>query len=667
MTNQIPQQASIYNNFKWSWDPKAKFFFEKQNALVWEQVNHNPITFLETLSIPETSIEFESLPELARNWEKGNVAYVCMEYGIHESFPNYSGGLGVLAGDHLKAASDLSLPLTAFGMLYKHGYFCQIINENNKQIAEPTHFDPNALPMKLVLKDGEPHIFSIPFFDRSLFFQVWKMDVGSVPIYLFDTDIAQNLPEDRGITDSLYGGDHLHRLKQEILLGFGTVSVSKELGLKFDTYHLNEGHASFTTLALWDDEIKKGLSKAEAENKVKNSVVFTTHTMVPAGHDVFGKDQIANGLSKFILESSLNFDDIYSKGVYDLGYGNGFNMTVLGLNFARVANGVSKVNVKALHNMWGNFLETHNLSLIPITNGIHPQTFLSEGIYSLLKKYTDFSKTNDLREASPWDASKIPDNELWETHCLEKINLIKNNKTRIRAHLGKKVNLKNFIINGTLIDPTILTIGFARRFATYKRATLIFHDEERILDLLTNPEKPVQVIFSGKPHPRDEEGKKFLKKILDYASNPSFQGRVAFIADYDMGVARKLISGVDVWLNTPRVPREASGTSGMKAAINGVLNASTFDGWWPEAYNGKNGWVIGKYDPSLPPEEQDIRDVESFYHIMEKEIIPTFYTRDKNGIPVKWVNMMKESIKTVGPHFNSHRMVMEYSKLYFPR
>ncbi|RMG35108.1 MAG: alpha-glucan family phosphorylase [Methanobacteriota archaeon] len=632
--------------------------------MVWEKVGYNPRLFLEKTGIEIPDYTFAE--PMKTNWINKRVAYLCMEYGIHESFPNYSGGLGILAGDHIKAASDLGLPLTGFGLLYQHGYFSQIISGKNEQHVQSVEFRPESLPMEKLSEGNKTKIFSIPFFDHELYFQVWILNVGSVKIYLMDTNVPNNNEKDRKVTDQLYGGDSWHRLEQEILLGFGAVAVAEKEKMDFDVFHLNEGHTSFATIALWDQAIRSGNQKEVAKQKIKEKIVFTTHTMVPAGHDVFGKDQIEISLKRFFEKSQLSLNDVLQQGMYDLGYGLGFNMTVLGLNFARVANGVSKLNVEALHNMWGPFLKDHGLSLTPITNGIHPHTFMSPHIYSLLDKYCEFSSATSMVDQRPWDATKIPDQELWSAHLQDKYSLIKFVRNRIRVHLGSKVDLSNLIVNGPLLEPKILTIGFARRFATYKRANLIFSDPDRLKKLLTNSERPVQVIFSGKPHPKDEEGKKFLKVILDFASDPEFEGRVAFIPDYDMAVARKLVAGVDVWLNTPRVPREASGTSGMKAAINGVLNASTLDGWWPEAYNGKNGWVIGKYDPNLSPEEQDKVDVESFYRILQDEIIPNYYERNEHGIPHQWVKKMKESIRSVGPKFSSHRMVLDYSKLYFP-
>ncbi len=657
---QLEKQLSILENYFWSWDFKTKDIFEKTNPQVWEEVNHNPVEFVRVTNFDLSELNVQKV----RIKPSGKrIAYLCMEYAIHDSLPIYSGGLGVLAGDHLKASSDLGVDVTAFGLLYKDGYFHQVVNDNGEQKVESQNLDLDIIPTQRVTdSNGVPIILQLPYYSSEIYIAVWLVKVGSVNLYLLDTNLKQNSDEQRTITSQLYGGDINTRLHQEYILGVGSIELINMLDLEFDVYHFNEGHAAFGGIALWKHLIKSHQTKEEAFKNLKSKILFTTHTPVPAGHDVFDPNMVDSLFKKYFQGSPLEFSDIRGLGVHDLGYGEGFNMTVLGMKLAKTVNGVSKLNATALNRLWTDFLIKENLKIVPVTNGVHIQTFLNTELAHLLN--LDQIDPHEYVKPESWNTFKISNHKLWETHYLAKIEMMEFFKRRVTTKIDREINPENLLPYGILFDPKILTIGFARRFATYKRSTLIFENIERIKKLVTHPTRPIQIVFSGKPHPADREGQALLQMVYDHAKDPEFLGRVAFVPDYDMTTAKHLVSGVDVWLNTPRVPREASGTSGMKASINGVLNLSTYDGWWPEAFNEKNGWVIGKYDPALSPPEQDQQDWDSLLKILEHKVIPEYYELNESGLPENWIQRMRNSIESVGPKFSSHRMVLDYKTLY---
>ncbi|AHF79693.1 maltodextrin phosphorylase [Thermococcus paralvinellae] len=669
-------------NYWWSWSHKATKMWMYIDEEHWREYK-NPVKLLldvsdERLKELARNDDFLDLYELVMNnfekymseentwfsvnypkWDKP-IVYLCMEYGISKSLPIYSGGLGILAGDHIKTASDLGLPFIAIGLLYKHGYFKQEIDENGRQIEIFPSYNPKEMPMKQIFKEnGEPLLIEVPIEDRIVYARVFEVNVGRVKLYLLDTDVEENSEEDRKICDYLYNAELDKRIKQEILLGIGGMRLLKALKIEPGVIHLNEGHPAFANFERIVWYMQEGLSFEEALEVVRGTSVFTTHTPVPAGHDVFPVWFVEEKLTKFF--EGLPKEKFLALGKVEEEDPN-FNMSLLAIKTSNFVNGVSKLHAEVTKKMWLNLWKGVPLDEIPvegITNGIHTSTWVHEKLARLYDRYMGKVWREHVNLEGIWYAiERIPDEELWEAHLKAKRDLIELIKRKIRernARLGIDEPAPE-------IDENALIIGFARRFATYKRATLILTDLERLKRIVNNPERPVYIIFAGKAHPRDEAGKEFLRRVYEVSQMPEFRGKIIVIENYDMGSARLMVAGVDVWLNNPRRPLEASGTSGMKAGLNGVLNLSIYDGWWVEGYNGRNGWVIGEETTEPETEEDDIKDAQSLYDILENEVIPLYYENKE-----AWIGMMKESIKSIAPRFSTHRMVKEYMTKFYTK
>lgn len=628
------------------------------------QVTNVLSQFEDYLSEPNTWAALNA-PEFAEH----PVAYFSAEFGLHESLPIYSGGLGVLAGDHIKAASDLGLNFVGVSLFYREGYFQQRLSPDGWQQENYPLYRPEYLPMELVCNEkGEPLIVSVELGHSVVYVQGWSVKVGRATLYLLDTNLEKNDSHYRDITSRVYGGDATTRINQEIILGIGGVRFLHKLGIQPRVYHMNEGHSAFLTLELLRLELAAGKSLQSAMEAVRAKCVFTTHTPVPAGHDRFSADLMDYALGKFIKTVPLSLDELMALGCEKPDEPNSlFTMTVLCLKLSRAANGVSELHGQVSREMWKALYggKPEQVPIGHITNGIHTHSWLNRTTLSFWARFhggdRDFY-ADPVKLAEIVD--RIPDEELWALRYSLRREMIEFVRQRLEEQ-----NLRHGFEMGImylhLLSADVLTIGFARRFATYKRAPLLFTNLERIARIINDPERPVQIIFAGKAHPRDNGGKKFIQEIYHVTRMPQFLGKVIFLENYDMNITRHLISGSDVWLNTPLRPLEASGTSGQKIVGHGGINFSILDGWWREAYNGKNGFAIGKDESKLPQDEQDKLDAESLYEVLEHQIVPEFYDQRTNGIPTKWIARIRESIKTLMPVYNTHRMVREYIEKYY--
>ncbi len=685
----------IAYNLWWTWNPQAIDLFRWVDNELWEKSDHNPIKMLGETS-PERFEELRQDDSFLRHLNKvhndlktylqhptwfdknyrdkfkGNIAYFSFEYGLHECLRLYSGGLGVLSGDHLKSASELGIPLVGVGLIYRYGYFKQYLNIDGWQQESFVENDFQLLPMTLVRgEDRRPVIIGVELPGRVVYCQIWKIQVGRVPLYLLDADIPINNPEDRALTHRLYGGDIDMRIRQEILLGIGGIRALEALGIDVSVCHMNEGHSAFLVLERTRRLMEKyHISFGEARDLVSASSLFTTHTPVPAGIDIFPPHLMAHYFGEYCKNLGISIGELLRLGRQnpddDHEY---FSMPVLAFNFSDRSNGVSKLHGKVSRNMWRRLWPDLPDKLVPlrhITNGIHTPTWLSDEMARVYDRYLGPQMLDNPLDTSLWEkVDNIPDMELWRAKERLRERLVVFARERIKKQMLRRGSIRQKVINAEeILDPSALTIGFARRFATYKRATLLFKDPERLAKILNNRDKPVQIIFAGKSHPRDNEGKEFIRTIVHYTNREEFRRRLVFLEDYDMDIARHLVQGVDVWLNTPRRPLEASGTSGMKVAPNGGINLSVLDGWWVEGYDGTNGWAIGGevYDDH---KYQDEIEALALYEILEREVIPTFYDRGVDGIPREWIQLMKNSMRTISPYFNTHRMVSEYFTLVY--
>ncbi len=695
LPRRVRRLGEIAYNLWWTWSPEAQNLFMRLDPVLWESVNHNPVRLLRQLSrkrlaeaIADRRIldsydrvvaAFDTymrnnpgrdgqLPDWNGDAPDGHpmVAYFSFEFGLTEALPMYAGGLGVLAADHLKEASDMGLPMVGVGFLYLNGYFRQRITEDGWQEADYEHLNFNELPIIQVTDaTGAPLILSVELPGRRVYFHTWKAQVGHVSLYLLDTDVAENLPKDRVLTQRLYSPDPETRINQEIVLGIGGVRVLRALGINPAVWHMNEGHSAFSTLERARELVKQGMSFAEAREHVRRTTVFTTHTPVPAGNDRFPIWQIDQQLSGFWHELGLSREAFMALGAEE----DFFGMTPLALYMSSKANGVSKLHGQVAREMWQWLYPNQPVPISHITNGVHTATWLARRMRRLFDEYLGPAWYDHLDDESTWRLIyEIPDDELWAVRKHLKRKLAQFMRERARAKwVTHSQHPVQTIASGVLIDPNALTIGFARRFATYKRAALILRDVPRLLRLLNDPARPIQIIFAGKAHPNDEPGKRLLQELYRVVKNASTAGRMVFIEDYDMNVARHLVQGVDVWLNTPRRPYEASGTSGMKAALNGAINFSVLDGWWCEAYDGKNGWAIGEDKHYSDPEQQDREDCESLFRTLEEQIIPLYYDVDEDYIPRGWLQRVKASIATIAPRFSTRRMLKQYVRdMYAP-
>ncbi len=692
-----PLQKLAYNLW-WSWNTDAVALFRRINPDLFEALDHSPIrllgatpqdrleelarddAFLAHMDRVSGALEHylqaptwfaTTFPQDRQLW----VAYFSAEFGIHESIPVYSGGLGVLAGDHLKSASDLGLPLCGVSLMYREGYFRQYLNAEGWQQERYPENDFFTLPLLPVL-DGshQPLIVKVPLAGREVAVRVWQIQVGRVPLYLLDANIPQNTPEDRAITAQLYGGDQHTRIQQEIILGIGGIRALQALNKLPTVCHMNEGHAAFTALERLRILIEEEhVDLDTALEVVKAGSCFTTHTPVPAGNDVFPIDMVEHYLGDYLRRLGIDRHKLAELGrQHPHNEQEPFGMTVLALRLANVSNAVSKLHGTVTRKMWRDLwpgLPTQEVPIIHITNGVHTQSWLSPEIAALYDRYLGIQWVERPTDFVIWKrVEQIPDAELWRTHERARERLIAFARMRVKAQLKRRGSPPSEIAAADeVLDPDALTIGFARRFATYKRGDLIFRHPERLAALINNRERPVQFIFSGKAHPRDTGGKELIQRVVHFARRPEFRRRIVFIEDYDMNVARHLIQGVDVWLNNPRRPLEASGTSGMKAAANGGLNLSILDGWWVEGYDGDNGWAIGAGEEYTDMTYQDEVESRALLEIIENDIVPIFYRRGADGIPRDWIRRMKRSIMTLVPFFNTNRMVEDYTRnCYLP-
>ena len=701
LPKSINKLSEIANNLWWTWNTDFLKLFKDIDADLWETIGKNPVKFLKQVSqekLERVSCDIEFLKKydkIVNNYEgyitskntwfnkkypnnkNELIAYFSAEYGIDEILPIYSGGLGILSGDHLKSASDLGIPLIGIGLLYKNGYFHQVINWEGKQESTYIDIDLSNLPI-IPVKDenGEPLIINSRIQRKRLYLKVWQINVGRIKLYLLDSDIEQNEDQElKEITKRLYGGDQEMRIKQEIVLGMGGTNLIKTLGLKPTVYHMNEGHSAFMLLELIKDIVEeKKVSFNIARDIVTSKTVFTTHTPVPAGNDIFPIELVEKYFKNFWTRMGIGREEFLKLGMAPSEeLTSGFNMGILALKIAGKKNGVSKlhgaVSRELFSDVWPE-IASNESPITHVTNGIHTCSWLAPKVKELYNEYLAPYWQDNIHLNSTWEKiDSIPDEKLWQVHYDRKQKLIKlvkeNTIKRLRRNGMQYEEIMEIVSE---LNPNALTIGFARRFATYKRATLIFRDLERITEILNNKNMPVQIIFAGKAHPRDIEGQNLIKYIHEISMKPQFKGKIFLLEDYDISIARYLVSGVDVWLNNPRRPMEASGTSGQKASINGVLNFSVLDGWWVEGYNEENGWIIGKNKEYDSYELQDNEDCQDIYNTLENKIIPIYYEkREEEKYSKKWLKLMKNSIKSTGGMYSTARMLVDYTeKLYMP-
>jgi starch phosphorylase len=683
----------------WStWDKQAIKLFNRIDPIIYRQCAHNPVMLLHRVSserLNELARDNGFLSELERVWSSFNnylsyegyyndtggkkqkfgtddhIAYLSMEYGLHESLPIYSGGLGILSGDHLKAASDLALPLTGFGLLYKYGYFSQKIDVNGEQQESWKENPWHLLPVDVLSnEEGNYKLLNITIRNEKIFIKVWYITIGQVTLYLLDTDIPENTEINRSITHRLYDANRSMRILQEIVLSFGAIELLESLGIKPNVYHLNEGHSAFIIIERIHRLIKnEGYTYPEARQLVSNSTIFTTHTPVAAGNEHFEIDMVAKYLKDKIESTGISFEEFCKQGSVP-GDNTHFWLPALALRFSRYSNGVSRLHSSVSRKLWQKIFPNLTVEEVPIgyvTNGVHAQTWLSNELTHLFDRYIGADYLHAGEESSIWqNVKKIPDIEIWEAHQRRKEQMI----SFIRQHIEQSFldNKSAVPISRKLrntLSPDILTIGFARRFAPYKRATLILEDPERLLSIIQNRHKPVQFVFGGKAHPADPEGKKLITNLVEFARTHDIEDRFVFIEDYDINVAKHIVQGVDVWLNNPIRPFEASGTSGMKAGLNGVLNMSVLDGWWPECYDGENGWAITVGEDYDSQEISNQLEAHQIYDLIEGDISDLYYRRNESNLPIGWIQKMKHSIYGVGMGFNLHRMLRQYLNDYY--
>jgi len=699
MPARISRLYELAYNLWWSWHPEARALYSDLDPALWEQAGHSPVRFLSEVQPavleqaartssylerydavlaafdrymhpqPEETWFSRTCPELA----DCTIAYFSAEFGLHEALPIYSGGLGILSGDHCKEASDLGLPFVGIGFLYPQGYFRQCITREGVQEAfyDKLRFS-EAPAVPACGPDGNEVVISVDLPGRKIHAKVWKLQVGRIPLYLMDTDVPPNAPADRELSARLYGGDRDMRISQEIVLGIGGVRALRALGITPAAWHLNEGHAAFLNLERCRELVAQGLNFREAREAVAANSLFTTHTPVPAGNDAFSYDLIDRYFSSYWGQLGLTRDQFLNVAREDHGWGPTYSMTVLALRLTGHHNGVSMLHGDVSRRMWQFLWPGVDVDEVPIdsiTNGIHSPTWVCPEMDQLFRRYLREDWAEHVDEPETWEKlGEIPDAELWRVHMQRKHALINYARTCLRAHhlrLGEgSLQIAEF---EQMLSPEALIIGFARRFATYKRATLIFRDLPRLQKMVSDPRRPVQIIFAGKAHPADQPGKALIEQVYQFSRSDAFRGKVVFLENYDIDMARYLVSGADLWLNNPIRPHEASGTSGQKASLNGLPNCSILDGWWAEGYNRQNGWAIGEQREYYDQNAQDEADSLSLYSLLENEIIPLYFERDEDGLPHRWIALMREAIRTCAPAFSMRRMVKEYtSRFYVP-
>ncbi len=691
--SEVPKQLeplqTLSRNIWWSWNYEAMDLFESIDPDLWEKSQHNPVSMLEMLSfekfqalvsdkdfnarLKKVYATFDAYMKAPKAAKTPKIAYFCMEYGLHSVIKLYSGGLGVLAGDYLKEASDCNHDMVGIGLLYRYGYFKQSLSYGGEQIAnyKPQKFSYlPVLPVKNA--DGTWVMINLQLPGRTLHAKVWKIDVGRVPLYLLDTDLDENREEDRLISHQLYGGDWENRLKQEILLGIGGIKTLDALGIQPEVFHCNEGHAAFTGLERVKKYIQQEhLSYHQAIEVVKSTSLFTTHTPVPAGHDAFGEELLKTYLYNYSEIFQISWDKFMALGRIDeYRHDENFSMSHLAARMSQEVNGVSRIHGEVsremLNPLWPGYAKDE-IHVDYVTNGVHYYTWTSVAFQKLYDKYLGKGILDNQADAGRWKKiHEVPDAELWETRKQLKGRLFDSLSKKMTRDLTLRQETPGKIISTVnSFDENALTIGFARRFATYKRAHLLFKNLERLKQIVNIPGKPVQFVFAGKAHPADKGGQDLIKRIVEVSQMPEFAGKVFFVENYDMALARRLVHGVDVWLNTPTRPLEASGTSGMKATMNGVLNLSVLDGWWAEGYTPLSGWSLPEEKTYENVDFQDELDAETLYNIIESQVIPIYFDRDKAGLPIAWIKRIKYAISDIVPHFTMKRMIDEYFEKFY--
>jgi starch phosphorylase len=683
--------SDIAMNLAWSWNRDARELFRRVDPVLWGETRDNPVRLLQEVDparlascavdpdfvalYTQVKAAIDALGSAEGTWfaqqhaegVAGPVAYFCAEFAVHDSIPIYSGGLGILAGDHVKSASDLGIPLIGVGLLYSRGYFDQHFDAEGWQIHQDESFDPARMPVTRLHEDGGPGLASVELEGRTVELGAWEMKVGRSTIYLLDSDLPVNDEADRVLTNRLYESGEELRLKQEWILGVGGVRVLAALGVKPGAWHANEGHAAFMMVERARRLMENGRSFHDVVPEIRASSVFTTHTPVPAGHDNFSTGQIEKVLGPVWETLGLEREEFMKVGFAPETGEDHFHMTATAIRLARGVNGVSRKHGQVTREIWGELWNGRPVAEVPIgsvTNGVHRWTWMDPEIQRLLDAELGEWWTHRVGEPDVWKrVLDIDDEKVWQLHLRMKRQsfrfLTEEARRRWRDVWGKA---RHLVASGPLLDPEVLTLGFARRFATYKRADLLLREEDRLLSLITDARRPVQIVFAGKAHPADDEGKRILQRIYKLSHDPRSAGRVAFVQDYEMHVARALFAGVDVWLNVPRVPKEASGTSGMKAALNLVPQLGTLDGWWAEGYTGDNGWAI----PAAPdPADPDDFDWDQLYMLLENEVVPSYHERDANGVPHDWARRMKHALWIAGRDFTTDRMLRDYTEQYY--
>ena len=697
LTDLINGLNRLARNLWWTWNQEAQEIFQKLSPRAWQNLYHNAVAVLHEVSDYELRTrlqepafakevrnvlkQFDTYLEEPNTWAAQNaqkltgkpVAYFSAEFGLSETLPIAAGGLGILAGDHAKSASDLGLPFVGISLFYRQGYFMQTVNEENWQTEYYSRLNPRNLPMEAVLDaKGEQLTCTVQIATSQVKFKIWKVNVGRIPIYLMDTDVPENEEHYRDLTLRVYGGDSTTRIMQEMLLGVGGVRLMRALDIQPSVFHMNEGHAAFLTLELMREKMATGKSLEEATNSTTKECIFTTHTPVEAGHDRFTSDLVQYAAHEFEKNLKISHQAFMDMGRVRKGdESEPFCMTVLALKHSRTANGVSELHGEISRHMWKDLYEDKKAEEVPIghiTNGIHVAGWMKGPLRRFFRRRLGDNWDADLNTHAFWNRMEDPefvsDEEIWALRSLLRRELIEFSRRRLLLQ-SQSLKRENFITYDNLLNPDVLTIGFARRFATYKRAPLVFQQFEQIVKLVKDKQQAIQFIFAGKAHPRDDEGKKFIQHIIHLSKHTELRGHLVFIENYDIHVARQMVSGCDIWLNNPRRPLEASGTSGQKTSAHGCLNMSIMDGWWREAFDGTNGFAIGPDSQPDSIEEQDRVDSENLYNVLTKEVIPSFYNRDSAGVPRQWIQKIRRSMSTITPEYNTWRMVQDYANKYY--
>jgi starch phosphorylase len=689
---QIARLRDLAHNLEWSWDSQTRELFRELDPVLWEELGHNPVAVLQRVSqerLDAAAVDDgfvrsyrQALSGLAgegtERWFEREVgtgdlyAYFCAEYGWHESIPIYSGGLGVLAGDHTKAASELGVPLVGVGLWYPEGYFHQRVAENGEQQAVFERKDPRQLPFTRALTpDGQEARVSVSLFERDVALRAWVVRVGAVDVYLLDSDLEENHPDDKALLTRLYGGDQTTRIAQEMLLGIGGVRMLRALGLSPSAWHMNEGHSAFMALERCRELVEAGMEFAQAREVVSGSTLFTVHTPVAAGNDAFPFELVDRCFGSFCQRLGLSTEEFHELGRADHGWGPVFSMPALALRFTSGRNGVAELHGETSRLIWNDLwpdVPTEEVPIGHVTNGVHAGTWMAPEVVELIDDVMGEDWQDEPDEAARWREFErsVDPVRVWNVRKLLKQESVRFLRKRLQRQLDRQEATASALQDADrLFDPEALTVGFARRFATYKRATLIFRDLDRLARLLNDPDRPVQLVFSGKAHPADKPGQELIASIHRLSHDPRFAGRILFVEDYDIAIGRALTRGVDVWLNNPRRPLEASGTSGQKAGMNGILNLSILDGWWPEGYNGENGWAFGATRGYDDEGRADAADADALYALLEREVVPLYYDRDPSGVPREWMERSVSAIASITPRFSARRMVKDYVTKYY--